>query len=167
MTARLSDSTELVEVSPKSNDKLMNNKIFRILDANINRAMEGLRVVEEVFRFILEDKKATLKLKSLRNELKRAIEKLPREALLKARDSLSDVGGKLYTREEASRSNIGSIFKSNIKRVEEAVRVLEEFSKMIKPALGKKFKAVRFKLYAVEKIYAKIGQEGELYGKNT
>lgn len=126
-------------------------KIYRILDANINRAMEGLRVVEEVARFILDDKKTTARIKLLRNDLKKAVSKLSREELLKARKSLEDVGGKLYTKEESSRKNILSIFKSNIKRAEESMRVLEEFSKLIKPQLGVKFKNIRFKLYDIEK----------------
>lgn len=126
-------------------------KIYRILDANINRAMEGLRVVEEIARFILDDKKTTAKIKLLRNDLKKFVSKLSREELLKARKSLTDVGGKLYTKEESSRKNILSIFKSNIKRAEESMRVIEEFSKLVKPQLGKAFKDIRFKLYDIEK----------------
>ncbi len=126
-------------------------KIFRILDANVNRAMEGLRVVEEVCRFIIEDKALTLRLKELRADLKKAVSAIPKKELLKARASLSDVGGKLYTKSEKSRPSILQIYKSNIKRVEEAVRVLEEFSKLIKAPLGKDFKAIRFALYDIEK----------------
>lgn len=126
-------------------------KVYRILDANINRAMEGLRVTEEFARFILDDKKTTLTIKSLRNQLKKAISKLPRKELLKARSSLTDVGGKLYTKEEGKRNNLKSIFKSNIKRAEEAVRVLEEFGKLVDPKIGKTFKVIRFKIYEVEK----------------
>lgn len=128
-----------------------NSKVMRILDANINRAMEGLRVIEEVARFIIEDKKLTSDIKSLRNKLKKCIENIPKEELLKARNSSSDVGGKLYTKEEGSRNNLKSIFKSNIKRAEEAMRVLEEFSKLIDPYLGKRFKSIRFNLYEIER----------------
>lgn len=130
---------------------------MRILDANINRAMEGLRVVEEVCRFILEDKTLTLRLKELRADLKNTVSDIPKKELLKARASLSDVGGKLYTKNEKSRPSILSIYKSNIKRIEESVRVLEEFSKLIKSGLGKDFKAIRFALYDIEKhIQAKL-----------
>ncbi|MFA4966802.1 MAG: thiamine-phosphate pyrophosphorylase [Candidatus Margulisiibacteriota bacterium] len=134
---------------------MTNDKLFRILDANINRAMEGLRVVEEIVRFILDDKKLTLKIKNLRAELKKIVSKLPKKELLSARASLSDVGGKLYTKSESKRSKTEELFYSNIKRCEEAVRVLEEFSKYVNPKLGKNFKAIRFKLYDLEKQIAR------------
>ncbi len=126
-------------------------KIYRILDANANRAMEGLRVAEEFARFILEDKKQTKKIKKLRGDLKRAVLSLSKKKLLLSRFSLSDVGGKIYSKEESKRPNLKSIFKSNIKRVQEAVRVLEEFSKFIDPKLGKLFKSIRFEAYEIEK----------------
>ncbi len=113
--------------------------------------MEGFRVVEEVARFILEDGKLTADVKGLRNKLKKAVSYLSKKDLLKARSSLSDVGGELYTKEERSRKNLKSIFKANVKRAEESMRVLEEFSKLINPRLGKSFKEIRFSLYAVEK----------------
>ena len=114
--------------------------------------MEGLRVVEEVVRFIIEDKKLTLRIKDLRSKLKSTIKTIPKEKLLPARASLTDVGGKLYTKSEKSRKSVLGIYKSNIKRTEEAVRVLEEFSKLVGPKLGKNFKEIRFELYDIEKI---------------
>ena len=125
--------------------------VYRILDANVNRAMEGIRVAEEVARFILEDKKLTKEAKTLRGELKNIVKKISKKKLLSARKSLSDVGGKLYTKEEKKRGTIMSVFKSNVKRAQEALRVLEEFIKLIQPELGKGFKGVRFRLYEIEK----------------
>jgi thiamine-phosphate pyrophosphorylase len=122
--------------------------IYRIIDANLNRAREGLRVVEEICRFVLEDKRLTLTVKKLRGDLSRIMIK---EKAIKARRALADVGRKLYTEREGRRKNIKDIFQANIKRAEEAVRVLEEFSKLIDPKLGAKFKAVRFKLYGIDK----------------
>jgi thiamine-phosphate pyrophosphorylase len=116
--------------------------------------MEGLRVVEEIARFILENKKLTLELKNLRSDLKRAISKIPRQNLLSARSSSTDVGGKLYTKSEAKRTKTEELFYSNIKRCEEAVRVLEEFSKYLNPGLGRSFKSIRFKLYELERMIA-------------
>jgi len=128
--------------------------IYRILDANANRAREGLRVVEEIARFVLEDKKLTFSIKKLRSELTRVIQKLDKVKLLAERRALSDVGGKLYTKSESKRKDIADVFRSNMKRVEEAVRVLEEFSKLIDPNSGKRFKAIRMKVYQVEKQVA-------------
>lgn len=128
-------------------------KILRIIDVNMNRALEGLRVVEEICRFILEDKRLTLSVKKLRGELSR-IAKMS-EKLIEARGAEKDVGRKLYTKREGKRGNIQDIFRSNMKRAEEAVRVLEEFSKLLDPKMGQKFKAVRFKLYTIEKKVAR------------
>lgn len=128
------------------------DKIYRIIDANINRAMEGLRVCEETVRFILGDKKLTLLFKDLRGDLKKSIKNIPRGKLLIGRKSKEDVGRKLYIGQEKHRPNIKSIFKANIKRSQEATRVLEEFIKLINPKLGKSFKNIRFKLYDAEKI---------------
>jgi len=148
-------------------------KVFRILDANLNRALEGLRVVEEISRFILEDKKLTLAIKKLRGDVSKIIRvseyqkeikqriRIPacRQAwsdkLIEFRKAERDVGRKLYTKREGKRGNIQDVFRSNMKRAEEAVRVLEEFSKLLDPKMGQKFKAVRFKLYIIEKKIAR------------
>lgn len=127
-------------------------KIYRVLDANINRAMEGLRVAEEVARFIVEDKKSTSRIKFLRSKLKKAVKGFSRKKLLEARFSLTDVGGKSYTKEEKNRKDVKSIFKSNVKRAEESLRVLEEFSKLIDVRIGKFFKIIRYELYDIEKL---------------
>ncbi|OGC04320.1 thiamine-phosphate diphosphorylase [candidate division WOR-1 bacterium RIFOXYA12_FULL_43_27] len=122
-------------------------KILRVLDANANRAMEGIRVVEEIARFILEDPKLTAETKTLRAQLKQAVSCLKAE---KSREAGKDIGARLYTESEGKRKNLSDIFKSNIKRGQEALRSLEEFSKLIDASLGKKFKALRFKLYEIE-----------------
>lgn len=126
--------------------------IYRIIDANLNRAREGLRVVEEICRFVLEDKRLTLTVKKLRGDLSRL--KI-REQAIKARRALADVGRKLYTERESKRKNIKDVFQSNIKRAEEAVRVLEEFIKLVDPKSGVSFKKIRFKIYEVEKRISK------------
>lgn len=138
------------------------NNIYRIIDVNLNRAAEGLRVVEEVCRFVLEDKKLTLTMKKLRDQVSRVIGisgyqwegyrgiRIPGK-LLKERRALNDVGREMYTKAEGKRANVESVFRANMKRVQEAVRCLEEFSKLLDPRLGKKFKRIRFKLYALEK----------------
>ena len=143
----------------------MRSDIFRILDVNLNRATEGLRVVEEVCRFVLEDGRLTLAVKKLRSELFKIIRlseyqrgEYPSirisEKLIGARKVLGDVGRELYPKSEGRRINIESVFRANMKRTQEAVRCLEEFSKMIKPKFGRAFKAVRFQLYDLEKKIA-------------
>lgn len=120
--------------------------ISRIIDVNTNRAVEGLRVMEEVVRFVLEDKKLTHELKQLRSSLRKISGNL-----IQQRKISSDVGRDLYTKSEAKRATILDIFTANAKRVQEALRVLEEFSKLIKPSAGKSIKGLRFKVYELEK----------------
>jgi thiamine-phosphate pyrophosphorylase len=128
-------------------------RIFRIIDANVNRAVEGLRVVEEIARFILEDKKLTGQLKAMRAQIRRA--KPP----LSARGSESDVGRKLYHETEADRQGLLDIFTANIKRAQEALRVLEEYTKLIDPKHGAVYKECRFKVYDLEKaLFPKLAK---------
>lgn len=127
----------------------MRSNIYRIIDVNLNRATEGLRVVEEICRFVLEDPKLSLAVKKLRGQLSRII-----RAELQSRDAAGDVGREPYTKDEGKRADIESVFRANLKRAQEAVRCLEEFSKLIKPAYGKAFKGIRFKLYELEKQLA-------------
>ena len=130
---------------------MQEEKIYRIIDANINRAMEGIRVCEEIARFILDDKKLTSFAKNLRSLLKSAVLKIDKKKVMLSRESVKDVGNNIFSKEEKSRSSVRSIFKANIKRSEEAVRSLEEFIKLIQPELSPKFKEIRFKLYTLEK----------------
>ena len=130
----------------------MNPKILRIIDANINRLMEGLRVIEEVARFILDDTKLTWEIKSLRGKVKEGVLLISKgDDLVSKRDSASDVGKNMYPASEADRTGISKIITSNVKRAEEAARVLEEFGKMADKDAGRVFKSVRFELYTIEK----------------
>lgn len=108
--------------------------------------------MEEVVRFVLEDKKLTVQLKEIRGKLRRIIDKLiDNEIHFQRRKALKDVGKELYTSGEAKRKTILDIFMANVKRVQEALRVLEEFSKLINPRSGKALKDIRFKVYDLEK----------------
>ena len=138
-----------------------NSVVLRIIDVNTNRAVEGLRVMEEVVRFVLEDKGLSLRFKNMRGKLRKLANKLFKgEIHFKHRKALKDVGRRVYTRSEARRKTVLDIFVSNAKRVQEALRVLEEFSKLIKPNLGKSFKDIRFRIYDLEKRgYRKLKQD--------
>ncbi len=97
----------------------------RIIDANLNRASEGLRVLEEIARFLLNDETLSAELKVSRHELCKLFD-CDYEALLISRDTQNDVGTGVSNPRE--RSNIEAVFKANIKRVQEALRVLGEYS---------------------------------------
>ncbi|MBU4561756.1 thiamine-phosphate pyrophosphorylase [bacterium] len=131
----------------------MREEIYRVFDANINRAREGLRVCEEVARFILCDEKLTKKLKGIRHQVTKIIQslKIDTKKLLAIRDIRKDVGARTYPRSEGKRKNYEDIVTSNMKRVEESLRVLEEFTKKINPSAGARFKRLRFQAYDMER----------------
>ena len=124
---------------------------FRVIDANANRAREGLRVVEEISRFVLENEELTSEWKKARHRITVILSKLPVNTLLKERNSDSDVGKKTYPREEGERANYREIALVNARRAEEGIRVLEEFSKLAASEMGEQFKKLRFEIYSLEK----------------
>jgi len=130
----------------------MRDKLYRIIDANLNRSREGLRVCEEIARFVLEDKILTREFKSLRHGISNCIDLYPAKlrGLVSARDPEGDVG-KGRQAVERERSGWKEISVANMERVKESLRVLEEFSKLIDGKIADRFKRLRFKAYNAEK----------------
>src|SRR5262245_33955061 len=122
----------------------------RILDASANRAREALRVLEDFARFALDDAGLTRELKELRHGLAAALEHLPEAMLLEARDTTGDVGTGISTPREHERFGLADVVEANAKRLEEALRSLEEFGKMLSPAFGQAMEAVRYRAYTLE-----------------
>ena len=100
-----------------------------MIDANINRVCEGLRVIEDFLRFELNDKKFINKLKIIRHFLRENISCKIRFNLIEKRDSDKD-SGKKYSVIETNRANYIDLLKANFFRVEEGLRVLEEAAKI-------------------------------------
>jgi thiamine-phosphate pyrophosphorylase len=130
----------------------MNKKnIYRILDANLNRAREGIRVTEEVARLYFGDAALASKFKKLRHDLTGVAKKsFDEKKLLSFRDSQGDVGADSMGILEKKRANLSSIVQANLRRAQEATRVLEEFGKLINPDSARAFKRIRFRLYTLE-----------------
>ncbi|OGX10850.1 MAG: hypothetical protein A2Y42_02840 [Omnitrophica WOR_2 bacterium GWB2_45_9] len=130
----------------------MDKGILRIIDANQNRLLEGLRVCEEITRFIILDKRLTLNFKNLRHNVTDLTKKwkIKDTHLLDSRDSLKDIG-KPSIKEELKRRNCQDIFFANIQRAKESARVLEEFSKLENKRISAGFKDIRYRLYQIEK----------------
>ena len=125
----------------------IDNSLLRVIDANINRYKEGIRVVEDIYRYIYNNKEIAYKLKNLRHI------NIPIniKELLSARDSINDVL-KSSTKSEQTRKNLENIIIANIKRSEESARVLEEIFKLIDIQTSEMFKNNRYSLYNIEKI---------------
>ena len=131
----------------------VSKKVYQILDANVNRAREGLRVVEEIFRYVLKDSAITRKLKAMRRDVERIISdsRIDASFLKDCRDSKRDPGRLIHGAGEMARNSIQDILNANLRRVGEALRVLEEFSKLMDAQASKNFKYLRFRFYDLEK----------------
>ena len=116
----------------------------RIIDANLNRACEALRVLEEISRFLLEDKETSEDLKNIRHILN-SLQDEDYAGLLTARDTEGDVGVNIKNPDR--RSGIETIFKANIKRLQQALRVLAEYC----PENFESLEKLRYKSYTLEK----------------
>ena len=130
----------------------MDKGVYRIIDANLNRVMEGVRVCEDIIRFSSDNETLTFKLKNLRHEVFESIKDLRNEhleELVSSRD-LNDVGIKSIKTEKV-RENLVDLFMANTQRGKESLRVLEEVLKLFDQDLSQKFKKFRFKLYGIEK----------------
>lgn len=117
-----------------------------MVDANINRLKEGIRVVEDIMRYRDNNKELSSELKSLRH-LARVEETTE---LLTSRDSVNDVL-RPTIKSELNRSDIKSIITANFKRAQESSRVLEELYKLHNAEYSEKFKHIRYELYNLEK----------------
>jgi thiamine-phosphate pyrophosphorylase len=123
----------------------------RILDACANRAREGLRVVEDYCRFALNDSFLCGELKQLRHDFTAALASFPAERLLEGRETQSDVGVLLSTEAEQTRSSLIAVAVANWKRLQEALRSLEEFGKTVGPDLGPAMEQLRYRSYTLER----------------
>lgn len=131
----------------------LNDPILRMIDANLNRASEGLRVMEDCARFGLNDAKLSKALKELRHRLRNATDSMcinPLD-LLSHRDTSKDVGTEISTANEQDRSGgMSDMVSAAAKRASEALRVIEESAK----ALGKTggpFESIRYSIYEIER----------------
>ncbi|MBF0484806.1 MAG: thiamine-phosphate pyrophosphorylase, partial [Candidatus Omnitrophica bacterium] len=123
----------------------MDSSIVRVIDANLNRAKEGIRVCEDVCRFVLDEPALSKQCKDIRHKLNLVVEKLGPVVLVGGRDADKDVG-KPSSKTEMVRTKIADIFYANCQRVKESVRVLEEFFKLIDKKSAQELKNIRYQV---------------------
>ena len=125
----------------------MSTAILRLLDANGNRAAEGLRVLEDVARFVLDDARIAGLAKELRHTIRQSI---PAQAV-DARDTAGDVGTTLTAAGEMERARPLDLIRANAARVAEALRTSEEGAKLLADArLAGLLESLRYRLYQLE-----------------
>lgn len=122
---------------------------YRILDASANRASEGLRTLEEYARFGLEDASLAAQLKSLRHRLVHALGSVCREQLLAARDTASDVGTLIREPTEYKRAELVDVIRAAGARVQQSLRVLEEYAKVVDVNAARQIEPLRYLSYTL------------------
>jgi thiamine-phosphate pyrophosphorylase len=140
---------------------ILSRNILRLLDANLNRAVEGIRILEETSRMIFNNSEITGEIKDLRHSLVAVAkqEKILDNSLLLSRDSEHDILRDNETSSENNRTDLHSIIRANAGRAQEAVRALEEYVKLLYPNLSIHYKFIRFRLYDIEKSLAVLLQQ--------
>ena len=150
---------------------------YRIIDAALNRASEGLRVVEDVARMHLNDRFLAQAAKNLRHAIVDALDSEQAAFGIIARETLVDVGRDTKTVSEFERVDFVSLVKANCGRVQQALRTIEEATKLIDATRSKKFESYRYESYVLEKsivtsiqrgiefdgvnLYVLVGQSGD------
>jgi thiamine-phosphate pyrophosphorylase len=140
----------------------MQNALFRILDANLDRAREGLRVIEEWCRFGLNDAALTEECKDLRQ----ALGQWHRPEFRAARDTAGDPGTELTHAQESVRSDINHVLQANLCRVEESLRVLEEYGKLYSADMAMAIKRMRYQVYILDSELAPLQKRNQLLSAN-
>ncbi len=127
------------------------SSLFRILDASANRCREGLRVVEDFVRFDLDDELLSRELKELRHLLTNTLIGLGQGRWIPCRDTEHDVGTRGQLASERFRGSLLDVVRAGCKRVEEALRSLEEYGKLLDAELSERLTGCRYRFYTVEK----------------
>jgi len=126
-----------------------NRAYLRLIDANLNRCREGLRVIEDTARFVLKREREYRQLRRFRHRLD-LLTRAIYPALLRERNASGDTG---RTIAEGGRERLADVVGANFRRIEESLRVLEEYGKLISPTAAPALKAIRFAAYTLEKKF--------------
>jgi len=129
----------------------MTEILYRIIDANYNRAREAFRVMEEYCRFGLNNPALSGQAKRCRHQLCNALGSISQELLLSHRDTEGDVGKELKVEGQLQRKSLQDCFTAAAKRASEALRALAETTQALDPAIAATMEKLRFQVYALEK----------------
>ena len=148
----LVDDDDLIQTDEATPYPNIQQRVLAVLDANLNRTREGLRVLEDFARFVARDAAATGELKRMRHQLV-AAERLIQSfgaTLLQQRAVEHDVGTGITTEQEQRRESVADVVVANARRVQEALRSLEEFGKMVSSEFAAVIKQLRYQSYSLE-----------------
>ena len=126
-------------------------RILRVIDAAANRAREGLRAIEDYVRFALDDRHLTGRCKQLRHDLTATLERISTEHCLAARETQADVGTALATPSEERREDTAAVLTAIFTRLQEALRSLEEYGKLLDAEMAAELKQLRYRSYTLQR----------------
>ncbi|MCH8923631.1 MAG: thiamine phosphate synthase, partial [Planctomycetes bacterium] len=125
--------------------------VMRIIDAAANRAGEGLRVIEDYLRFVLDDRHLVERCKTLRHDLTAALAPVSLGDRCASREASRDVGAEVTTAGEKSREDVAAVVGASFKRLQQSLRSLEEYTKLLDPAISTALECLRFCTYTLER----------------
>lgn len=135
--------------------------VWRILDANCNRLREALRVTEEHLRFVCNAPQGSEQARQLRHKVQGIVAALGSQQLCRARDTGTDCLARTVHPDERARPSSGAVCAANLKRGQEAARVLEEYAKLAGSTRAVELaKEIRFGLYDLEKSCTELSGDG-------
>lgn len=135
---------------------------MRLIDANANRAREGLRVLEDYARFILDARDLTEALKGIRHDLAAATRDLAADAI-HHRDTPGDIGTAIKTTAELKREDLIEVITAAGKRLGESLRAIEEYLKTLSPTDAAKVESIRYRFYDIEQRLARTLRPASLF----
>lgn len=134
---------------------------WRALDACANRAAEGVRVIEDVVRFVLDDVRLTGEAKRLRHDLAALLDRGGLPARVAARDVARDVGPSVGDVGALPRSTPSDLVAANAARAAQALRSLQEITLVLRPELAPGFESLRYRLYDLERAASVVARARE------
>jgi len=139
----------------------MNAAMERIVDANINRVTEGLRVAEDVCRYAWNNRGLCTRIRDIRHRACRIVE---RKLYIRSRDVAADIlAPGLGCRGVGTSREAKHLAQANLKRAQEGLRVLEEIFATENEDTARGFEELRYAVYLVEQEVLSRG--GRLLGK--
>lgn len=128
---------------------------LRIIDASFNRAGEGLRVVEDYFRFGLDDAALSAECKAIRHALQEPMRRLSIDDRAAVRDVAGDVGTSITLPTEQARGSASEVAAANLSRVCESLRSAEEYAKTLDGEVARTLEQLRYRTYMLEKVFSR------------
>ncbi len=141
----------------------MEKAVYRIIDANFNRAREAARVIEEFCRFALNSSVLTERAKRLRHEISACLGRFDAGLLLSSRDTAGDVGVGKTVENQLERSDLKDCFTAGCKRLTEALRTLSEMTQLQDKTIAETIEQLRFSAYALEKDIVLFSEAAEKF----